>query len=173
MLTKRSVEPFVSVTKKIDESPIKRVDLDVDGWSVDTYSLALFNDYKFWCRSSAYDYIRRPNFGGFFDGWLRAYSMDAAGEKKVEDDLREKTNEAFGENLELLNVEAKCDRNQRYWTVKVTPYDKLSSIAGKSKDGSNLIANVSSENGFIEAGQSGEKLNNGIEVRKSERDYHL
>lgn len=174
MLTRKTglgvTEQAVHIVQKIEESPVKRVELNVDDWTIDSYSEALFNQYKFWCRSSAFDYIRQPNYAGFFDGWLRSYPMNEDGEKAVAADLIAKTNLAFGDELELLNVEVKCDRNKRYWTVKVTPRDTKSSLVGKSKDGSNLIGAIGVDSGFILAGDTTVE-NKEVRVSKADAEY--
>lgn len=107
MISRRSLDRAEFVQEKIEDSPIKITDIDFETGRLLTYSEALVHQYKFWCRSEADDYVRKPGFAGFFDGYLRAYSMDAEGERKVAEDLLAKTREILEENLSLQNVELK------------------------------------------------------------------
>lgn len=175
MISRRSLDRAEFVQEKIEDSPIKITDIDFETGRLLTYSEALVHQYKFWCRSEADDYVRKPGFAGFFDGYLRAYSMDAEGERKVAEDLLAKTREIFGGKLELAECRAEADLPRRFWKVYVTPVDLISRISGSGTD---EPLTVSVENGFVTPSienNSGlnKALNPNVQVKRIDSEYRL
>ena len=85
---------------------------------------AVANAYRLWLQGSAYDYVRRPHFAGFFDNQLNdRFPFDPSSEDGVAQALREETAQKWPD-IQLIDVEVKCRFSQRDWWVRVTIADK-------------------------------------------------
>lgn len=124
-------------------------DIDPVSGNIVTYSAALFNNYKIWLRSQENDYIRRPGFAGFFDGWLRKYPMTEEGARLVESNLVKRTLEAFNGAITLSYVKATPNVNTRIWTVEVIPMDNYTGMIGRDTNNNNTVY-FSVDQGFID-----------------------
>lgn len=93
------------------------------------YGDAITVNYIMWLRSMPGDFIRQPNFGGFFRAMLNRYPFRPESEKLIEDELRSETETNFP-RIELLVVEVKCNYAERAWYVKIAIRDKNSGLVG-------------------------------------------
>lgn len=136
MINKRSQDTFAVLSNNISEG-VFIADLSFEtGDDEDpkqlTYSKAVMNAYRFWLLSGKWDYVRQPEYAGFFDRWCNEYPMTSAGEASLVSALISKTSEAFGDMIQLNDVSAKADVVSRRWSVNVEPIDVATGLVGKS-----------------------------------------
>jgi hypothetical protein len=87
---------------------------------------AILNAYKIWLQSGAFDYIRNPNFGGFFDNALNdRFQFSPDNEEAVASALAAETATKWPD-INLVVVKVKCIYNDRRWEVRVVVQDKKS-----------------------------------------------
>jgi hypothetical protein len=85
---------------------------------------AITNAYRLWLQSKKWDYIRKPNFGGFFDNNLNdrfVFSPDS--EEDVKKALIEETRMRWPD-LQVIDCNVKCLFSKRAWHVQVIIRDK-------------------------------------------------
>ena len=85
--------------------------------------------YILWLRSMPGDYIRRPEYGGFFRSQLNRYPFSPSSEEAIAEDQKEQTAQNFP-FIELLKVEVKCLYEKRTWAVTVAVRDKETGFVG-------------------------------------------
>jgi hypothetical protein len=85
---------------------------------------AIANAYRLWLQSGKFDYIRNPNFGGFFDNQLNdRFPFSPDSEEDVKIALINETKEKWPD-LILINTEVKCNFAQRNWWIRTTIADR-------------------------------------------------
>jgi hypothetical protein len=116
---------------------IKYVDLDYDlkrpasdPWTTHTRSMvckndyAILNGYRLWLQSKHYDYVRNPEFGGFFENNLNdKFTFIPENEPAVAQALVNESHVKWPD-IEILDVKVTCDLRNRGWIVKITAQDK-------------------------------------------------
>lgn len=109
---------------------IKSVDTDIfsEDFLMDEYRNALHNAVKLFLLSRKGDRIRQPDYGGFFDKLLSEYDMDEEGARKVEDDLRKRLEDYFGEDLIIKEIVATPKPAEEAWLVGVTALDPITGM---------------------------------------------
>jgi hypothetical protein len=124
------------LSKKMDNT-ISYIDLDFelkrpenDPWTTHTRSMvckndyAILNAYRLWLQSKHYDYIRNPDFGGFFENNLNdKFAFTPENEGAVAQALINESNAKWPDII-VLGVDVKCDLKNRAWIVNVTCQDK-------------------------------------------------
>jgi len=85
---------------------------------------AIANAYRLWLQGGKFDYVRRPNFAGFFDNQLNdRFEFDPSNEGGVAQALREES-AAKWPDIQIVDVEVKCRFELRDWWVRVTIADR-------------------------------------------------
>lgn len=80
---------------------------------------AIANAYRLWLQSGKYDYVRKPNLGGFFDSQLNdRFPFSPESEEDVKTALINETKEKWPD-LTLVDVEVKCKESTRSWWIRV------------------------------------------------------
>jgi hypothetical protein len=130
------VRDFKDLSQKLGDA-IKYVDIDYevkrdpsDPWTTHTRSMicrndyAILNAYRMWLQSKHYDYIRNPDFGGFFENNLNdRFPFKPESELAVAQALVAETNQKWPD-IELISVTATCNMSTRGWEVHVIAKDK-------------------------------------------------
>ena len=129
---------YVDINYNLTEKDITRRGL------APTYGDAEVVAYILWLRSMPGDYIRRPEYGGFFRAQLNRYPFSPASEEAIAMDLREETAENFP-FIELLKVEVKCLYEKRTWAVTVAVRDKETGFVGSGNIDFNYTDNSEQE----------------------------
>ena len=85
---------------------------------------AILNAYRLWLQSRRYDYIRDPNFGGFFDNALNdRFQFNIENESAVKTALLNESAEKWPD-ITILDIEVKCNLGKRSWDIKILAQDK-------------------------------------------------
>jgi hypothetical protein len=92
---------------------------------------AIINQLKIWLQSGRYDYIRKPDYAGFFDNQLNdRYPFTPESEESIRGDLVS-TVELMFPQIEVLACDVTCNFNARKWEVRLAVRDKITGIIGK------------------------------------------
>jgi hypothetical protein len=134
------VKNIKDLSQKMGDT-ISYVDIDYEvkrptnnAWTTHTRSMvckndyAILNAYRMWLQSKHYDYLRNPNFGGFFENNLNdkvAFSPENEG---VVAELLVNESKAKWPDITVLDVKVTCNMKDREWIVQVVAQDKGSSL---------------------------------------------
>jgi hypothetical protein len=130
-----------SALKQSVEETINYVDIDYDLVSamsksytthtrgiIEKNEYALNNAYRIWLQSGKWDYIRNPEFGGFFDNNLNdRFVFHPSSENAVREALISETAQKFPQ-VDIISVDVKCAFRERKWIVHVVLRDKNTGI---------------------------------------------
>jgi len=133
---------------------ISYVDIDYDvrrpennKWTTKTRSLICYNDYavlnayRLWLQSRRYDYIRAPNFGGFFDNNLNdKVSFSPDNEATVSQLIINESAEKWPD-IVVLDCQVTCKYAERNWHIKIIAQDKKTKMILKDENINVSIAN--------------------------------
>jgi phage baseplate assembly protein W len=129
---------YVDINYNLTERDIVRRGL------VPTYGDAEVVAYILWLRSMPGDYIRRPEYGGFFRSQLNRYPFSPASEESIAADLKDETAQYFP-FIDLLKVEVKCLYEKRTWAVTVAVRDKETGFVGSGNIDFNYVGDEDQE----------------------------
>lgn len=123
---------IVDLNSRLQEN-INYVDLNYSGPKVDKRTgkksikiekaTPILNAYKMWLQSGEHDYIRRPNYGGFFARNLNNYNFSPDSEKQIEEDLITLSHELFPD-INIISCKVTCYLTLKKWGVKIIVADK-------------------------------------------------
>jgi hypothetical protein len=130
------IKNIKDLSQKMGET-ITYVDIDYDvkrpaddPWTTHTRSTickndyAILNAYRLWLQSKHYDYIRNPEFGGFFENNLNdKFAFLPENEGAVAQALINESNLKWPD-INVLNCEVTCDIKSRGWIVHIIAQDK-------------------------------------------------
>ena len=133
---------------------INYVDLNYTGVKTDKFGkkyiriekgVPILNAYKLWLRSGKHDYLRRPNYGGFFADNLNRYKFSS--EEIIKNDLIRTSQELFPD-VYIVSCEVKCYFAARKWAVKVIVADKNTGLiaADMVANGESIVFDVNNIN---------------------------
>jgi hypothetical protein len=130
------IKNIKDLSQKMGET-ISYIDLDYDlkrpasdPWTTHTRSLvckndyAILNAYRLWLQSKHYDYLRNPEFGGFFENNLNdKFAFTPDNEQAVAQAL---VNESAAKWPDIVILECKvtCNYKDREWIVHIIAQDK-------------------------------------------------
>jgi hypothetical protein len=93
----------------------------------------IINQLKIWLQSKRYDYIRKPDYAGFFDNQLNdRYPFSPDSEEAIQGDLVS-TIETMFPQAEILACEVTCNYNARKWEVGLAVRDRITGVIGAIK----------------------------------------
>jgi hypothetical protein len=93
----------------------------------------IINQLKIWLQSGRYDYIRKPDYAGFFDNQLNdRYPFSPDSEEAIKGDLVS-TVETMFPQIEVLACDVNCDFNARKWKVRLAVKDRITGVIGAIK----------------------------------------
>lgn len=133
-----------SLKDEIDYIDVSYKGLDDKG-SVTVYDeKCVIQRYKIWLQSDEYDYIRRPEFGGFLTRHVIKTPLLEGNERLIESQLRAET-KSFFPDIILDKVEVKADIPKRAWTIKVSVTDRKTGLSDNSMfdSGISIIKEIS------------------------------
>lgn len=131
ILLRNMPELYKSVQKNIDYidlsykgvNPAKPNDIVLHGGN------PIINEYKMWLQSKPYDYIRRPDIGGFLWKEIFNFPFLPESEEEIEKYIIQETELNFP-NIVIVSLKVTCNLSEKCWNIKVSVYDKITGLSG-------------------------------------------
>lgn len=137
---------IIELSKNLQKN-INFVDLSYKGMATDingekhatiTGGTPILNQYKMWLQSKRMDYIRSPQYGGFFANNLNEYEFSPSSIPAIKSDIIKISKELFP-TLEILDCQIECVVSQRKWKVKIVVGDSSTGLIGVDYDKDSTI----------------------------------